>query len=73
MIKYGKQIEFQIFKNKSFPELFKIYFSREDSRYQIDQLNKDTGTPTPWLPYFEVLFFDSKYFMKSINELLYFL
>jgi hypothetical protein len=64
----NEAIFFQLFNNKSFPELFKIYFSREDSRYQIDQINKDTGTPTPWTSYFEVLFIGQSNLVGQIYE-----
>jgi hypothetical protein len=47
---------FQVFKNPSFPNTYKICFNREDSRYNLGLINSGTGTPEPWQAYFEAVF-----------------
>jgi hypothetical protein len=47
---------FQVFYNPSFPNTFKIFFNRNDSRYDLFGINRGTGTPEPWVGYFETIF-----------------
>ncbi len=50
-------IFFQIFSNESFPNIYKIFLSREDSIDNLYDVNSKTGTPTPWKIYEEIIFF----------------
>ena len=47
---------FQVFHNPSFPNTFKIFFNRNDSRHDLFGINRGTGTPEPWVGYFEAIF-----------------
>lgn len=61
-------IFFQVFKNESFPDVYKIFLSREDSIDKLSEVNSKTGTPTPWKIYAEIIFFIQE--EKNIVEIL---
>jgi hypothetical protein len=61
-------IFFQVFANESFPNVYKIFLSREDSIDNLSEVNSKTGTPTPWKIYDEIIFFIQE--EKNIVEIL---
>jgi hypothetical protein len=56
----------QVFENESFPDTYKILFSREDAGGALKEINSRTGTPTPWTSCHEMVFFNSD---KKINSI----
>ncbi len=64
-------IFFQIFSNESFPNIYKIFLSREDSIDNLYDVNSKTGTPTPWKIYEEIIFFvkEEKNIVNLLNNL----
>lgn len=63
-------IFFQAFENESFPNIYKVFFSREDSVDKLSDVNSSTGTPTPWKIYQEIIFFgEGKNVLKIFTSL----
>jgi len=66
-----KEIIFlQAFGNESFPDIYKIFFSREDSIDKLTVVNSATGTPTPWKIHKEIIFFGEEKNTLNIFNLL---
>lgn len=66
-----KEIIFlQAFGNESFPDTYKIFFSREDSIDKLAVVNSATGTPTPWKIHKEIIFFGEEKNTLNIFNLL---
>jgi len=59
-------IFFQVFNNPSYPDTFKIYFNREDSRNIVNPINSSTGTATPWKSFFECIFIGKQDWVDKI-------
>jgi hypothetical protein len=59
---------FQIFKNSSFPNTFKILFNNEDAIDKLKQISSSTGTSTPWQIYFEAIFIGRQNDLKKLQE-----